>query len=75
MMRTDDEWAAIDLLADAMQAAWDEFCADTGCIPDCFTIHGPATTRVSANFRYGNFASFVADRLAAAVSGTKNEED
>ena len=50
-------------VADAMQAAWNAFCTDTGNIPDAFTIHGPSTTRVSADMHRGNFASYVADYL------------
>jgi hypothetical protein len=52
-----------DAIAKALQSAWTDFCADTGCIPDCFTIHGPRTTQVEANFDRGNFAGFVRDWL------------
>jgi hypothetical protein len=57
-------------LVEAMQGAWDEFVADTGCWPDCFDLHhGPGQrTRLSAHFGRGNFAEMVADRLAAAPS-------
>lgn len=44
-----------DELAQALQGAWNDWCSDTGCIPDSFTIHGPGTTRVVADFRRGNF--------------------
>ena len=33
-------------LAAALQYAWNDWCLDTGCIPDGFHIHGPRTTRV-----------------------------
>lgn len=55
-----------EVLADSANDAFGEFCADTGCIPDCFTIHGPRTTRMSAEFRRGNFIHWVTDRVAAA---------
>lgn len=42
-----------DYLADAMQEAWNEWCRDTGNVPDGFHIHGPGTTRVTANFAQG----------------------
>lgn len=48
-----------DSIAAAMQAAWDDFIADAGCIPDCFTINGDGT--VSADFGKGNFARMVAN--------------
>lgn len=56
-------------VADAMQRAWDEFCADTNCIPDCFHIHGPHTARVTADFLQGNFAQFVRDWLYYTAEG------
>lgn len=56
----------IEVVAQAMQDAWEEWIADTGSIPDAFKIHGPLTTRVSVDFHYGNFAEHVADRIAAA---------
>lgn len=55
----------LDSVTEAMQSAWDEFCTDAGCIPDCFSIRGPRTTRVFANFGYGNFAEMVLQRLVA----------
>lgn len=56
-----------EVLADSANDAFGEFCADTGCIPDCFTIHGPRTTRMSAEFRRGNFIHWVTDRVATAT--------
>jgi hypothetical protein len=53
-----------DALADAMNEAFAEFCADTGCAPDCFQIHGPRTSSLSADFRVGNFVNFVIDILS-----------
>jgi hypothetical protein len=52
-------------VAEALNDIWGDFCGDTGCIPDCFTIHGPRTTQVEADFRKGNFASSVAALLSA----------
>jgi hypothetical protein len=46
----------------ALQHAWNEWCSDTGCVPDGFTIKGPPTTRVVADFQRG--AAFV-ERVAA----------
>ena len=53
-------------LADALDGAWGDWIADTGCIPDSFTIHGPRTTRVEADFGKGNFAEHVLGWLTAA---------
>lgn len=61
-------------LADALNEAFGEFCADTGCVPDCFTIHGPRTTQLSADFHVGNFATFVVDILARNAT-SKGEID
>lgn len=47
-----------DLVADAMQMAWDDFIGDTGCHPDCITQEG--RKMLSADFRAGNFGSSVA---------------
>lgn len=41
-----------DHLAEALQEAWNDWCSDTGCVPDGFHIRGPATTRVTADFNY-----------------------
>lgn len=59
-----------DALADAMQSAWNDWCADTGCIPDAFSIRGPRTTQVYADFRGSNYAHHVAARAVLA----ENEE-
>ena len=52
-------------IAEAMQDAWNDFCADTGCVPDAFEIRGPRTTRVYFNADRGNFAEMVTNRLEA----------
>ncbi len=49
-------------LAEAMQAAWDDFVADTGCFPDCFEWHGGRGV-LAAHFDRGNFAASIASRL------------
>jgi hypothetical protein len=59
-------------IVDALQSSWGEFCTDTGCIPDCFRIHGPKTTQVSADFGVGNFATFVTDWLNAILAAQLN---
>lgn len=51
------------LIEKAMQLAWDEWVVDTGCFPDCFSIHrGP---KLEADFGRGNFASHVAGWVLA----------
>lgn len=59
-------------VAEALQLAWNDWCMDTGSVPDCFTIHGPRTTQVTGDFSRGNFAGHIAswinanrDRLAS----------
>lgn len=52
-------------LEDALQVAWNDWCSDTGCIPDGFSIHGPRTTRVEADFSKGNFMGHVTSWLNA----------
>lgn len=47
-------------IGEAMQMAWDEWTSDTGCIPSCFTVRGPITTRISADFEESVFADRVA---------------
>lgn len=54
-----------EMIADAMQAAWDEFTADTGAVPDCFERQG---RRWFADFHAGNFKLLVANHLAALPS-------
>ena len=64
--RRDAEWALRDLVVEAMQDAWDDFVADTGCYPDCLTVtRGPTVT---ADFGRSNFALGVAQRLHAALA-------
>lgn len=51
-----------DVLAEAMQVAWNDFCNDTGHYPDCFEWRG---RKLYADFSRGNFAQMVVDRLVA----------
>src|SRR5438132_3395186 len=53
-----------DEVADALNCAWDDFCADTGYHPDCLTRRG---RKLFADFRVGNFAEMVAGWLNIAV--------
>lgn len=64
-IRADAEKVTPDEVATALDAAWGAFVGDTGCIPDCFTIRGPRSTRdtVGVDFGYGNFAGMVADHI------------
>lgn len=68
----------------ALQRAWDEWVADTGHIPDGFQIHGPVTSRLSANFQGATFVHHAADwyaraerklRPAGSVGTTDSTED
>lgn len=49
------EWSTIDAVAEALNTAWSEFCADTGCHPDCITQEGKGV--LSADFGRGNFTA------------------
>lgn len=51
------------MLGEAMQDAWNNFCQDTGCVPDAFTIHGPRSTRVTAHLIGSSFTFAVLDCL------------
>jgi hypothetical protein len=58
-----------DQLQDALQDAWDEWCADTNAVPGCLVVHGPRTTRIDADFsREPNFLDAVLWRLSAPSS-------
>lgn len=63
--RGEDVPSLEDVLADAMQHLWDDWCADTGCIPDGFRIAGPPSTRVYADFRSGPFPARLAEMVRA----------
>lgn len=52
-----EEEEFIKEFGDALQYAWGDFCEDTGCFPDNFTLDGD---QLSADFEGGNFV-----RLAA----------
>jgi len=47
-------------VAEAMQDAWNDWCSDTGCFPDDFTLKGKTIT-----FKAGRWAASVAAHLAA----------
>ena len=49
------------ILVDALQEAWDDHCADTGCYPDFLEIERGG--KANANFKHGNFADYVAAKL------------
>lgn len=49
----DGERIMSDHLAEALQEAWNEWCQDTGHVPDGFRIHGPRSTRVDFDHRKG----------------------
>lgn len=51
------------VLGEAMQDAWNNFCQDTGCVPTAFQIHGPPSTRVTAELIGSDFALAVLDCL------------
>ena len=57
-------------LEDALQDAWNDWVSDTGCVPDFLDIHGPATTRVTADFRKcPNFIDAVLWRCGQSLKG------
>lgn len=60
-------------VADALQAAWDDWGADTQHFPDCFSIaRGP---KLSANFQISNFAWHVAIELNKSRALAQSPED
>jgi len=66
--------ALVKVIENAMQTFWNGWCADTGCIPTEFHIHGPRTTRVVADFRDGDMASRVAEAVAHHLLPQKLED-
>jgi hypothetical protein len=60
--------------ADAMQRYWNDWCSDTGTIPAEFTIRGPRTTRVYADFRHSGMASRVAAALLPQLREQRETE-
>ncbi len=60
-------------LAKAMQEAWNEFVADTGCFPDCFEWRG-GNGVLFANFARGNFVQWVADRYPQSDAADQQSE-
>ena len=60
----------VEMVAEAMQNAWNQYVGDTGEFPDAFSLHGATDeTLMYANMGQGNWASMVADYLAEAISG------
>lgn len=51
-----------EVILEAMQFAWDDFVADTGCYPDDFTVK-----RGKLTFVAGRWASFAAGHIRAAA--------
>ena len=49
-----------EMIAEAMQTAWNDFCTDAKAFPDCFKIK---KGKLSADFNKGNFSSMVTSRL------------
>jgi hypothetical protein len=64
-----------EVLTDALQSAWNDWCVDTGCFPDFIKMHGPPTTQLSANFEScPNFITSVLGFLArSGVEGTDKD--
>lgn len=60
----------VEQVADAMQKAWNDYCDDTGCFPDCFDQRG---RKLYADFSRGNFARLVTDWLNAQVRASDDE--
>ena len=52
-------------LGEAMQDLWNDRCVDCGEIPTCFEVHGPRTTRITADFEG---SAFVRDIVATLKS-------
>lgn len=70
-----DEKLFRDLVDEAMNDQWSDWCADTGCFPDDFQWKGGNGT---LEFTAGKWASHVADqlwnRLKRALSGSDGRE-
>ena len=49
-----------EMIAEAMQTAWNDFCTDAKAFPDCFKIK---KGKLSADFSKGNFSLMVTSRL------------
>lgn len=64
-MTSDPAVASSGWLGEAMQLVWNDWCGDTGCVPDCIRIHGPRTTRVVGDFMHSNFTFQVVQTLKA----------
>lgn len=62
-------------LSDALQSAWNEWIADTHSTPGCFTVHGPSTTMLYADFtKEPNFTSSVVDHLRHTTPAIHSEQ-
>lgn len=67
------EWKALvtrDRVVEAMQTAWDTFCHDTGCFPDCLTLE---RGEITARFDVGTFASAVTTHLRDEIDRARGE--
>lgn len=51
------------VIGDAMQAAWNEHCDDTGCYPEFLEIDDLCAMKAFADFSKGNFAENVSINL------------
>lgn len=56
-------------IAEAMQDAWNEFCADAQAHPDCFYREGK---KLFADFSLGNYALMVSNHLRFIMIRDKN---
>jgi hypothetical protein len=67
-LRSRDSWVVPndEQVRTAMQDCWDEWCADTGCYPDDFTIH----PRKLLSFTAGPWAAHVAERLRSGLAAS-----
>lgn len=60
MSKTTDRDVIRKILVDALQGAWDDHCADTGCYPDFLELDGD---RATAMFGIGNYVDHVAQLI------------
>ena len=52
-------------LSEAMQDVWNDRCIDIGEVPTCFEIHGPKTTRITADFIDSAFVRDIVETMNA----------
>lgn len=64
-----------DRMAEALQCAWNEFVADTGCFPDCFSaMRVGGASAIEADFWRGTFAERAAGWLDALTEPARLRE-